>query len=368
MRWMFLGTLLALAGCAATVPSPEPNVGSWKDCGPVGPCANPYQVKVVVVTMFERGADEGDAPGEFQFWKERQDLDTRIPLPHGHHDLFLNEATGVLGMVTGVGTMHSASTTMAVGLDPRLDLTEAYWLVAGIAGIDPADASIGSVAWSAHLVDGDLMHQIDIREAPEDWPFGYFSRRTQRPFDPNRSDNRGEHFLINVGLRDWAFALTKDLDLPAYPQLDAYRASFTEHPNAQRRPFVLTGGHLAAMTFWHGALLTDWANRYVSYWSDGETDLVTSAMEETGTYQSIWYLDRLGRVDKDRFMVLRGGSNYTMQPPGEDAASHLLKENEGYAGLEAALESVHLAGTVVVNALLDDWDRYRATVPGADDE
>ena len=28
----------------------------------------PIAVKVVVVTMFERGADTGDEPGEFQFW------------------------------------------------------------------------------------------------------------------------------------------------------------------------------------------------------------------------------------------------------------------------------------------------------------
>ena len=38
-----------------------------------------------------------------------------------------------------------------------------------IAGIDPEDASIGSVAWSSYLVDGDLGHEIDAREMPEDW-------------------------------------------------------------------------------------------------------------------------------------------------------------------------------------------------------
>ena len=31
----------------------------------------PTEVKVVVVTMFERGQDKGDDPGEFQFWVER---------------------------------------------------------------------------------------------------------------------------------------------------------------------------------------------------------------------------------------------------------------------------------------------------------
>jgi purine nucleoside permease len=35
---------------------------------------------------------------------------------------------------------------MALGLDPRFDLTKAYWLVAGIAGIDPADGSLGCAA------------------------------------------------------------------------------------------------------------------------------------------------------------------------------------------------------------------------------
>jgi len=41
----------------------------------------PIHVKVVVVTMFERGEDTGDAPGEYQLWVEREHLDEIIPLP-----------------------------------------------------------------------------------------------------------------------------------------------------------------------------------------------------------------------------------------------------------------------------------------------
>ena len=29
------------------------------------------RIKVVIVTMFERGEDTGDTPGEFQLWVER---------------------------------------------------------------------------------------------------------------------------------------------------------------------------------------------------------------------------------------------------------------------------------------------------------
>ena len=363
--------VLALGGCAtsATTPTPavqEPEAAiSWKDCQPGAACAYPYKVKFVVVTMFEIGEDEGDTAGEFQLWKERQQLTTRVPFPHGFHDLYLNEATGVLGMVTGIGTFKSATATMALGLDQRFDLSEAYWMVAGIAGIDPEDASIGSVAWSAYLVDGDLSHQIDAREKPEDWSTGYFARYTKKPFDPDKPEPTGEMFLANESLRDWAYDLTKDMTLPDFPSLDETRDLYTEHPNAQRPPFVLKGGHIAALTFWHGAIMNQWANDWVRYWSNGNTDFVTSAMEETGTFQAIEYLDKIDRVDRDRFMVLRGGSNYTMPPPGVTAAENLLAENEEYAGLEASLESIYLVGTTVMNEILDNWDRYATTIPGS---
>ena len=181
--------------------------------------------------------------------------------------------------------------------------------------------------------------------------------------DPNRAESRGEVFKTNGALRDWAFELTKDVDLGDSQELAESRSAYTDHPNARRPPFVTTGGHIAAMTFWHGAMMNDWANRWVNYWSDGNTDFVTSAMEETGTYRAITYLHNIGRVDKDRFMVLRAGSNYTMPPPGVGAAENLLRENDGYAGLDAAVETLYRVGSKVVEELLDNWDTYQTTIP-----
>src|SRR5258708_7246650 len=104
--------------------------------------------RVVVVTMFEQGADTGDAPGEFQFWVEREHLDRVIPLPAAFHDVRANADGSIIGIVTGGGNTNAAATIMALGLDPRFDLRQSYWLVAGIAGVDPADASIGSAVWA----------------------------------------------------------------------------------------------------------------------------------------------------------------------------------------------------------------------------
>ena len=88
-------------------------------------------------------------------------------------------------------------------------------------------------------------------------------------------------------------------------------------------------------------------------------------MEDTGTFQAMVYLDNIGKADSDRMLVLRGGSNYTMQPPGLTAAENLLKENDGYAGLDASLESLYLVGSKVVSELLDNWGTYKDKIPGS---
>lgn len=360
-----MSAALCFYGLGDARPAPDQIVStaSIDQCVPGGPCAHPLPVRFVIVTLFEIGKDTGDTPGEFQLWKERRHLDTRIPFPQSFHDLYYDPKTQTLGMVTGIGNIRSAAATMALGLDQRFDLTHAYWLVAGIAGIDPEDASIGSAAWARFLVDGDLSHEIDPREIPQDWKYGYFPRGKQGPNDTSPPHPTGEVFEINPSLRDWAYTLTKDLVLPDNPMIQAERARYTQFPNARRPPFVLKGDQLAALTFWHGKLMTQWANHWVDYWTEGKGQFVTSAMEETGTYQSILYLDKIGRVDKQRFMVLRAGSNYTMPPPGVTAAQYLLRENEGYSGLNAAVESLYLVGSKVIDELDAHWDQYEKTVP-----
>src|SRR5688572_26924520 len=213
-RNIYFGLLAVLASFGATAAIAAP----------------PIEVKVVVVTMFEIGEDTGDTAGEFQLWRERQKLGERLPFAH-HHDLYLNRETGVLGVVTGMGTANSATAVMALGLDPRFDLSKSYWLIAGIAGVDPADASIGSAAWAEYLVDGDLAHEIDAREIPADWSTGYFARFTRKPYDPKKPEPTGEMFRLNPQLTQWAYQRTRDVKLADSPELQKTRAAFKGYPN-----------------------------------------------------------------------------------------------------------------------------------------
>ena len=322
--------------------------------------------KVVVVTMFEAGEDTGDQPGEFQFWVEREKLTRVWPFPQGFRNLRSNADGSVLGVVTGVGTARSAASIMALGLDPRFDFSKSYWLVAGIAGVDPHDAPLGAAVWAEWIVDGDLGHEIDAREIPAGWTTGYIPLRKKFPYELPVDRSEGEAYRLNPSLVEWAYRLTKDTPLADTEPMKKRRALYTGFPNAQRPPLVMKGDNLASMTYWHGKLLNQWANDWVKYFSDGTGNYVTTAMEDTGTLQSLTWLARAKRADVNRVLVLRTASNFDMQWPGGDAAESLSGEKlgPGYSAYLPSLEAAHAVGSRVVRELVKNWARYEHTPPG----
>jgi len=326
----------------------------------------PIEIKVVVVNMFEAGNDTGDVPGEYQYWVEREHLDTVLPFPEGYHDLRMNK-NGVLGVLTGVGTARAAATMMALGRDPRFDLTHAYFVVAGIAGIDPAMGSLGSAVWSDYLVDGDLAHEIDAREIPSDWKTGYVPLGKETPYQQPRTARFGDDgnvYHLNTALVNWAFEKTKDIKLEDTAGIAERRAQFDE-PNAKRPPFVLRGDNLSAATFWHGKLLNQWARDWVKYQTDGKGTYAVCGMEDTGTMQSLTWLAKAGKVDVNRVLVLRTASNYDQQRPGKTAAESLGETKvKQYSAYLPALDSAYRVGHVVVDDLVENWSKTRETIPG----
>ncbi|AFL86872.1 purine nucleoside permease [Terriglobus roseus DSM 18391] len=324
-------------------------------------------VKVVVVAMFEVGNDTGDMPGEFQHWVEGEHLTKRFALPAAYHDALMND-DGVLGIVTGVGTARAAATVMALGTDPRFDLTHAYWLVAGIGGIDPQVGSLGSAVWSDWIVDGDIAHEIDPREAPKDWKTGYVPLRKSTPYEEPRTDENGIVFHLNTGLVDWAYGLTRNVKLPDTAEIRERRQDFAGE-NAKRPPFVLRGDNLSAGTFWHGKMLNQWARDWVKYQTNGAGTYAICGMEDTGTMQSLTWLERAGKVDAKRVLILRTASNYDQQRQGLSAAESLAETKiTKYGAFLPSLDSAYRVGDVVVRSLLSNWAQDRDRMPGATPE
>jgi len=243
---------------------------------------------------------------------------------------------------------------MALGMDPRLDLTRAYWVVAGIAGVNPDTATIGSAAWAEWVVDGDLAHEIDAREIPPDWTTGMIPLRKSKPFEqPRRDADEGEVYHLKPDLVDWAYRLTKDVKLADTDAMRQQRARYASHANASRAPFVLKGDTISSSTFWHGRRMSEWAAEWMRYHTGGKGRYVTCAMEDTGTLQSLRFLGAAGKVDATRVLVLRTASNFDQQRDGITAAESLAETKIGsYAAYLPALDAAWKVGSVVVRELV----------------
>ena len=318
----------------------------------------PWPVKVVIVTTFEPGEDTGDVPGEFQYWVEREHLDEKLEFPGGVRALRINKTHDVLGIVTGMTLVNAGASMMALGVDPRFDLSHAYFLVAGIAGVDPKAASIGSAAWASFVVN-DISRQIDSREAPADWPYGIFVIGAHEPNVLPAKPMSDDVYELNGKLAHWAFLQTREVKIPDNEVMQKDRLGWAAYPNASRPPFVLEGDSFASDTYWHGKVMTQYADDWVKLWTRGRGHFCMTNMEDSAIAEAMLRLDRMHRVDYRRLMVLRVGSNYSMPRPGmtalESVSSPYIKST--------AFEATWLVGSTVVHELTGKWDVYREQVP-----
>lgn len=335
-------------------------------------------VRVMILAGFEVGDDTGDAPGEFQFWREREKLTKSIAVPGASHPLCTNGQ----GLFAEVGSntrdpdltpVRVSELVMALCLDPRLDLTKTYWIVDGIAGIDPAMGSIGSAVWAENVVDGDALREIDDRQVPADWPSGLFAIGTLRPNQlPAVQAQPGGWggaqlayqmvFPLNAGLARWARRTSQNVPLIDSPALAVWRKRYTGFPLAQEPPQVWLGDALGSVRYWHGDRRTQWARDWVKLWTGGKGTFGTTSMEAQDYAGTLTRMAALGYLDLRRVMVLRTASNYCMPPPGEPITATIGDES---LGTNASLEAAYRAGAAVAHELLNHWSVYKNQVPQA---
>lgn len=319
--------------------------------------AKPVPIKVVVVTAFEIGADTGDAAGELQLWVERYPFTETVKVPGVERPARLSK-DGVL--IINTGMFGRARTSLAaLVVDPRFDLSKAYWLMAGIAGVDPKAGSIGSAAWSDWVVDGDPLYEIDDREIISGWPWGLYAFGAKGPGEKGRADDAsGMAWRLDPGLTRWAYELTRDVPLPDSPKLAADRAGYREEPAAQKRPHVFVAASLGTVRFWHGELRTRWARDWIRLQTDGQGVLAMTDGEDQAVLDTLVLHAKDGRVDSRRVLILRTASNYSR--PGAGQPNRIAFAD---GGLEAGVEAAYRVGAPVVKALVAGWDRYADALP-----
>lgn len=334
------------------------------------------QPKVMVITTYEVGKDTGDMPGELQYWVERAHLTQSIKVPGLEHPV-LTDGKGLYAMVSGT-TSRSAIAIMTLAMDPRFELRHTYFLLAGIAGADPANMSIGSAAWIQYAVDGDPAYEIDNRETPPAWPYGIIALGATQPgqapphIDSTPAAGVSEDsaggvgrvaYAIDPSLVAWAYGLTKDLELVDNDALTKWRNRFTDFAKARQAPSVIEGASLGTDKFWHGPIMNRWGEDWVRMYTRDAAPFVMSDCEDQGVCLAMAQLDRLHKIDFQRFLILRTASNFTVPPLGVAPDKSLFDNLENTPGYIPALEADYKVGSVVAEALIRDWDKDRDTIP-----
>jgi purine nucleoside permease len=318
--------------------------------------------KVIIVVTFEIGNDTGDKPCEFQFWVEREKLNKTMIVPGVDHIVRYNDE-GTFGVVGGT-MAASGMQIMALGLDPRFDLSHTYWIVNGIAGANPEVATVGSAAWAPHVVNGDSAYEIDSREIPADWPYGIIPIGAKTPNTlPNPADVAWLPPLVwtlNPTLVQWAYGLTKNVQLMETSGTQKLRALYTNYPVAQKAPTVVLGDDFATCRYWHGAIMSKWASDWDKLYTNGAGPFAMTDTDDQGIVGGLYRLDTMKKVDFQRVLVLRTGSNFCLPHPGQTAKDSMVAE---YEGLIPALEGAYRTGSVVLHQIEKDWDRDEGQTP-----
>ncbi|AEI37209.1 purine-nucleoside phosphorylase [Zymomonas mobilis] len=321
----------------------------------------PLSIRVVILTAFEIGEDQGDKAGEFQAWADI--LPDKLPFSAGPRNLRYNPKTGVLAVNTGIGTGQAATSVIALGLDPRFDFSHAYWLVAAIAGVNPNTGSVGSAAWIGDVIDSDFGYMVDPREIPSNWTTGWLPWDRQKPYQQPLPDTAHNLFPLNKKLQNWAYQLTQKTTLPDTLTLQKIRALYPRYKAALHPPEILKGDEATGQTFWHGAIANNHIEKWVAYWTGGKGIFVMSGMEDSGILRAISVLGTQGRADPNRVMILRTASNYTLPPLGENAVFSLVHEEDSLSAMQSALNAAFTVGNKVVNELSQHWEIYRDHIP-----
>ncbi len=312
----------------------------------------PVPVKVMIITLFGPEA----AP-----WQAKLPLTRTVRvagLSADYPDVKCT-AGGVCLVTTGMGHANAAASTMALALSPRLDLSHAYFVVTGIAGIDPDVATIGSAAWARYLVDFGLQQEFDAREAPAGWDTGYVGIGAADPSVKPKLDYRTEVFQLDEALLQRALALSHDAPMDDDTTAAAYRKQYPQ-ATAQGLPVVLQCDTLAGDTWWHGERLGARASAWTRVLTDGKGTYCTTQQEDNATYEALRRGAAAGRLDLHRVAVLRTGANFDRPHPGQ-TAQESLGANSG--GFQIATANLVHAAWPLVSDIVARWPQWRLGVP-----
>ncbi len=316
-------------------------------CGPAFAQTQPFAPKALVITMFA---------GEAQPWLEGEALARKTAVPgltKAFPEVSCTDA-GLCVVTTGMGYANAASSISALVFGGRFNLSQTYFLIAGIAGVDPAYGTLGSAHWARYAIDGGLQNEIDAREAPPGWSTGYVAIGAGAPGQKAAFQYGSEIYRLDEDLLQAAYRLTKDVKLSDSDAAKAYRAKYGSGPGAAP-PEVTICDTVSSDTWWHGARLAEAMEALAKLLADGAAEACTTQQEDNATLTALRRGADAGLLDFRRVAVLRTASNFDREAPGQSAAESLAAKSGGYL---PAVANAYRVGGALAHAIVADWDAW----------
>jgi len=261
-------------------------------------------------------------------------------------------------VTTGESEINAASTITALVQSPLFDFTKTYFLIGGIAGINPKYGTLGDVAFSKYAIQVALQYEFDAREIPANFTTGYVPQGAYAPDQYPGSIYGTEVFEVNEALRDLAVGFASKALLNDSSAAAAYRAHYTDegvtiYELATKKPGILTCDTVTSDVYFSGALLGEAFENTTKLFTNGSGTYCMTAQEDNATLEAMIRAAKTKLVDFARIMIMRTASDFDRPYPGLSVLDNLFYSDQG--GFLPAIENIYLAGTPVVKGILNGW-------------
>ncbi|KAE9398868.1 purine nucleoside permease [Gymnopus androsaceus JB14] len=313
---------------------------------------NVIKPKVFIIDMFTPEGEVWYGIPEFNVLAQNITIPGFSPLfPDAH----CTSDGSICQLITGEAEINAASTMTALVYSGVFDLTTTYFLIAGIAGINPKVATIGSVTFARFAVQVALQYEFDAREKPLDFPTGYVPQGSFAPDQYPESIYGTEVFELNSDLRTIAVNFAKTASLNDSAASQEQRALYTNVPAyapGAAPPSITECDTATSDVYWSGVLLGEAFENTTSLFTNGTGVYCSTQQEDNATLEVLLRATLAGLVDFSRIIVMRTASDFDRQHEGETAAANLFGDSPGF---EPSVLNIYLAGIKVVEGILNGW-------------
>lgn len=260
-------------------------------------------------------------------------------------------------LITGESEINAATTIASLVRYPRFDLTSTYFMVAGIAGVNPEVATICSVTFARYAVQVALQYEFSQFEIPTNFTSGYIPQGSTSPQEYPQSIYGTEVFELNQNLQKMAAAFARTATLNDSDASIAYRANYaasSAYAAGAAAPSVVECDVATSDVYYSGTILSTAFGNYTNLVTNGSGVYCTTAQEDNATLEAMLRAAANNLVDFSRMIVMRTASDFDRPYPGEAATTNLFWADQG--SFEPSVQNIYLAGIKVVEGILDGWN------------